>query len=140
MDNKEKGNYGEEQACRFLKKQGVRILTRNFGVRGGEIDLIGYHKGVLLFFEVKTRSGDSWGTPREAIDAKKMDRISVAADRFCKQYCKNGKIEVPLFPFLSGVSLRRSVRTRRIDGVEVFLTREGGLKAIERVESMRVLE
>ena len=139
MDNKEKGNYGEEQACRFLKKQGVRILARNFRVRGGEIDLIGFHKSELIFFEVKTRSGESWGTPREAIDEKKMDRIEIAADNFCKLYCKNGKIEIPLCSFFPGITVQKPVRERRIDGIEVFLTREGGLKAIERVEKMRLL-
>ena len=139
MDNKQKGNYGEEQACRFLKKQGVRILTRNFRVRGGEIDLIGFRKGTLIFFEVKTRSGDAWGTPREAINEQKMDRIALAADSFCKMYCKNGTVEVPVLPFLAGVTVQKTVKAKRIDGIEVFLTREGGLKAVERVEAMRIL-
>ena len=32
--------FGEEHACRFLKKKGLKILHRNFKAKGGEIDIV----------------------------------------------------------------------------------------------------
>ena len=137
MDNKQKGNYGEEQACRFLKKQGVRILTRNFRVRGGEIDLIGFRKGTLVFFEVKARSGDSWGKPAEAITEEKMEKIAKAADGFLKMHCEDGTVEIPFF---LGFCMKKKIRVSRIDGVEVYLTREGGLSEVRHIENLMKIE
>jgi putative endonuclease len=52
-----KGNAAENQACRYLKKQGYRILERNFTCKTGEIDLIAYDKQYkeLVFVEVRFR-------------------------------------------------------------------------------------
>ena len=136
MNNREKGAFGEEEACKFLKKQGFRILARNFSLRGGEIDIIGYRRRVLVFFEVKTRSSDAWGTPAEAIDEEKMNRVAFAAAGFRKMYCGNGKIDLPI---LFGISVPRPVSASRIDGVEVYLTREGSVREIRRIENMREL-
>ena len=65
---KEIGAIGEEAAERFLKKRGWRILSRNFLVRGGEIDIIAFRFGVLAFFEVKSRTNEDFGTPASAVD------------------------------------------------------------------------
>ena len=97
MDKKEKGRFGEDAASRFLTKKGFRILARNFSMRGGEIDLIGFRKGTLVFFEVKARSGDSWGKPAEAITEEKMEKIAKAADGFMKMHCEDGTVDCPVF-------------------------------------------
>lgn len=62
-------------AEQFLKKQGYRIVERNFRCKFGEIDLIGFKKGVLSFIEVKTRSSDAFGQPIESIDKAKQRRL-----------------------------------------------------------------
>ncbi|MBI2031107.1 MAG: YraN family protein [Candidatus Levybacteria bacterium] len=58
---------GEEKACEFLKKNGYKIIERNFRKGYGEIDIIALDGDILVFIEVKTRSSDKFGEPLEAI-------------------------------------------------------------------------
>lgn len=124
---------GESLAEDFLKKQGVRILAKNYSVHGGEIDLIGYRRGGLIYFEVKTRTGTSWGTAAEAIHEEKLRSIERAAKRFAFAHVKDGKV-----PVLYGATiwLPRRVRYQRIDGIEVYLHPDGTPKIINRIEDM----
>lgn len=56
------GDKGEEWACRYLERQDLKIVARNFCVRGGEIDIVARGRdGQLIFFEIKMRA-------REPID------------------------------------------------------------------------
>ncbi|PIR87835.1 MAG: hypothetical protein COU10_02535 [Candidatus Harrisonbacteria bacterium CG10_big_fil_rev_8_21_14_0_10_45_28] len=61
MGKKETGNLGEMATSLYLKDLGWRILGANVRVPGGEIDIIAREAktGVLVFVEVKTKSGDS---------------------------------------------------------------------------------
>ena len=52
MSTKVVGDNGEDVACEFLKKQGYKILSRNYRIRGGEIDIIAQDKEYLVFVEV----------------------------------------------------------------------------------------
>ncbi|MCH8158067.1 MAG: YraN family protein, partial [Nitrospinae bacterium] len=61
------GKAGEKAAVAFLKKQGYRILKKNFRTAVGEIDIIAEQGRTVVFIEVKTRSGDKFGHPFEAI-------------------------------------------------------------------------
>ena len=72
----------EKQAAEYLERQGMRIVERNFRIRQGEIDLIGYHQGYLVFVEVKYRSGDTKGHASEAVNLKKQQRICRVADYY----------------------------------------------------------
>jgi putative endonuclease len=64
-------------ACRFLRQKGYKILYRNFrGRSGGEIDIVCRDKDTLVFVEVKTRGGEDFGRPIEAVDRQKQKRIS----------------------------------------------------------------
>ena len=72
----------EKQAADYLERQGMKIVERNFRTRQGEIDLIGYHRGYLVFVEVKYRSGDAKGYAAEAVDQRKQQKICRAADYY----------------------------------------------------------
>lgn len=50
------GNFGERAACRYLKRNGYRIVKRNFVADSHEIDIIASNKDTLVFVEVKTRT------------------------------------------------------------------------------------
>lgn len=76
------GLKGEDAAEVYLKKNGFKVLLRNFRCRGGEIDLIAEKKGELHFVEVKTRKDLGFGNPYEAIGYTKQTRISRAAQYF----------------------------------------------------------
>ena len=69
------GSWGEQQAVTFLRKQGVKILARNYRTPVGEIDIIGRWRKNLLFVEVKTRSNTSFGSPQEAVGLRKQQQI-----------------------------------------------------------------
>lgn len=71
------GTRGEKLASQFLKRNGYKILYRNFrGRTGGEIDLVCRDGDTLVFVEVKTRTREDFGRPFEAIDRDKRKRIS----------------------------------------------------------------
>ena len=81
------GRTSEQMAADFLKREGYRILERNYRTRVGEIDLIAKQKGVLVFVEVKARRSGSYGHPKRAVHPTKQRRISMAALIYLK---KNG--------------------------------------------------
>ncbi|OGE19646.1 YraN family protein [Candidatus Daviesbacteria bacterium RIFCSPLOWO2_02_FULL_41_8] len=72
MSNKDVGNSGEETACRYLQKQGYKILGRNYRIRGGEIDIVAKDKEALVFVEVKTRWSHEYGSPAESMTPWKI--------------------------------------------------------------------
>src|SRR5437764_1279455 len=77
------GAAGEAAAAAELSRRGYRILARNFRCRGGEADIVAEEGEVLVFVEVKTRSGLHHGLPREAVGWTKQQRLGVAAERYC---------------------------------------------------------
>ena len=55
------GRWGEKRCEKFLKRKGLKTLTRNFYCKTGEIDLIMVDTdGTLVFVEVKTRSNEDF--------------------------------------------------------------------------------
>lgn len=79
------GKSGEEAAADFLKKNGYKILFRNYRTKLGEIDIIAVDKDTFCFIEVKTRHSLKFGAPSEAISGFKQRQISKAALLFLKK-------------------------------------------------------
>ncbi len=71
----EVGKIGEDIAKRFLVKQGHKIIEQNYKTKYAEIDLITKKEKDLVFIEVRTKVGDSFGTPEETINKKKMRKL-----------------------------------------------------------------
>jgi putative endonuclease len=72
-----RGARGEKLACRFLRRNGYKVLYRNFkGRSGGEIDIVCRDNDTLVFVEVKTRAREDFGRPISAVDRQKQKRIS----------------------------------------------------------------
>ncbi len=76
------GFKGEKLAVKHLKKNGYVILERNFRCKTGEIDVIAQLGEVIAFVEVKTRTGDRFGTPAEAVDGRRQQRYRNTANFF----------------------------------------------------------
>lgn len=76
------GKRGEDLACRELERRGYAIVARRFRVRGGEIDVISRDGPVLVFVEVKTRTGRRFGWAAEAVTAAKQRRIARLAHEY----------------------------------------------------------
>lgn len=81
-NKRELGAYYEEKSVEALQKKGVKILERNFRCRQGEIDIIGMDQSCLVFFEVKYRTSEQYGTAIEAVDKRKQYKISRVADYY----------------------------------------------------------
>lgn len=104
MNNREKGTLGEQAACAYLKKQGYKILETNYHAsRLAEVDIIAKEKKILVFIEVKLRTGTGFGRGREAVTPKKQESLRTAALHYlaCKGLpeglCRFDVIELSLF-------------------------------------------
>lgn len=69
------GRYGEDVAARHLAEAGWELLDRNWRGTGGELDIVALDGADLVVVEVKTRSGDGFGHPAEAVTAAKLGRL-----------------------------------------------------------------
>jgi putative endonuclease len=74
-DRKQLGKLGEEKAVRYLISKGFKILDRNYKCKTGEIDIIAMEGKTLVFIEVKTRRGLSYGLPCESVTSAKKRHL-----------------------------------------------------------------
>lgn len=81
MNKRKFGDIGEKIAQKYLKKHGYKIVETNYRNKLGEIDIIAYDKkeDYLVFVEVKTKSTDYFGLPREMVDEHKQRKIQQVA-------------------------------------------------------------
>ncbi|KKS02945.1 hypothetical protein A2W70_00760 [Candidatus Curtissbacteria bacterium RIFCSPLOWO2_02_41_11] len=84
------GKYGEDLACRYLQKQGYKILERNFRIRGGEIDIVAIDGQTLVYVEVKARTSYQFGLPEESITPFKIKFLQRAA-----KFYRNNRRNLP---------------------------------------------
>ena len=78
----ELGKAGERAAARLLRTCGYEVVGAGFVARRGEIDLICRRGDELVIVEVKTRSTEAFGTPLEAVGAKKRRALAAAAAEY----------------------------------------------------------
>ncbi len=76
------GNLGERDAVKFLKKNRYKILEKNYTTKFGEIDIIAEKDGCICFVEVKTRSSEKFGEPRDAVNYNKQKKIISVANYY----------------------------------------------------------
>jgi putative endonuclease len=69
------GRYGEDVAATYLLRAGWVVLDRNWRGRAGEIDIVARDGDELVVVEVKTRTGDGFGHPAEAVTPAKLGRL-----------------------------------------------------------------
>lgn len=116
-DNLPLGRYGEDLAVKHLKAQGYKILERNFRSKVGEIDVIARNQDILVFVEVKTRIGDEYGAPEEAITPWKLKSIIHTA-----QFYKMLHPELP--------------ESLRIDAIVIELSPSGEVRRLEHLQNI----
>lgn len=80
------GKHGELIAEKLLKKQGYKIIERNFNTRFGEIDIIAQDGEYTCFVEVRMRKSDAHGSPAETIDKFKREKIVRAARIYIQKH------------------------------------------------------
>ncbi|MBI3978503.1 MAG: YraN family protein, partial [Chloroflexi bacterium] len=109
------GAMGERLVAEHLRRQGYEIVETNFRCSIGEIDIVARRGGWLVFVEVRTRRGGSFGTPEESITAAKARKLRDLAATYLEAHP-----EAPL--------------DWRIDVAAVELTPDGRLLRLEIVE------
>lgn len=77
------GKFAEEKAADYYIVNGYAIKERNWRLRRIEIDLIAQKDNVIVFVEVKARSGRDQNA-LEAVTLDKMKRMARGADIYLK--------------------------------------------------------
>ena len=113
------GALGEQLAVDHLTSLGLRVLTRNWRCRYGELDVIAADDAarIVVFIEVKTRTGDQIGGVSQAVTPTKVRRLrrlaglwlaaqhgSWAAVRIDVIGVRIGRTRAPEITHLQGVS------------------------------------
>ena len=85
---KQSGKLAEELAANYLSEHKVKLISRNFHSRFGEIDLIGLDKEILLFIEVRYRKDEHYLAAVETIDQHKCKRIVITSEYYLNKHKK----------------------------------------------------
>lgn len=115
MDNKKLGDAGEDLACRYLEKNGYKILERNVRYsRFCELDIIAQLKDTVVFVEVKTRKTDICGTPIEAVTKSKFENIKKGVYHYLETHkVKRYRIDV------IGITLKPEMKIEHFRNISV---------------------
>ena len=76
------GRAGEKAAADLLRSRGYQVIGAGFLARRGELDLVCRRGNTLVLVEVKTRTSDAFGTPLEAVGARKRRALRSAAAEY----------------------------------------------------------
>lgn len=79
------GRAGEDAAERVYRGRGYQVIARNWRCRIGELDLVVWRDDTLVFCEVKTRRGTTFGAGYEAVTGRKRAKVRAVAEAFLQQ-------------------------------------------------------
>ena len=118
--NRTIGNLGERAAAKFLKKNGYKIIEKNYVMQDAEIDIIARKKDILAFVEVKTRSmkwlGLKEARPASSVTPEKQRKILKVASRF--------------------IGYKYTDMKKRFDVIEVYIDSEDGKDIIKEIRHL----
>ena len=80
------GTRSERAAARYLKRQGFRILARNYSCPHGELDLVAVEGRCVVFVEVRSTGGDDPLRPALSVDEQKQRRLTDLALYYLRQH------------------------------------------------------
>lgn len=104
------GRWAEAQAADWLGGKGYRILERNWRYKQAEIDIIARDGPILVFVEVKGRSGWGCGDPGERIDHYKKRLIVDAGMAYMRQIGHEWEVRFDIVSVLGGPDTGRQIR------------------------------
>jgi len=94
------GRKGELMAKLYLEQQGYEIMDENWCHGKAEIDLIAYKDKVIIFTEVKTRTGTGFGEPEDFVDNRKQRLLADAADEYIYLMNHQGEVRFDIIAIL----------------------------------------
>ncbi len=105
------GDAGERLAAERLRQAGYIVRAHNYRCQAGEVDIVAEEAGDIVFVEVKTRRGVSYGLPEEAVTPAKQRKLIAAAQTYLEAHgC--------------------AAASWRVDVVAIALTRAGMLEEV----------
>jgi len=110
------GRQGEEAAAQYLEKKGYKILCRNYRCQLGEIDLVTLDGDILVFVEVRSRSGDIYGLAQESVTSRKQNKLRKLAWHYLK-------------------ALGKTSSACRFDVVAILFDDESKVRRLEHIEN-----
>lgn len=113
MDRKELGALGENLACGYLVDKGLEILSQNWRIDFGEIDIVARHQKTIHFIEVKTIVQNSSGFfPEQRVDYKKQHKLRKLAQIWLQK--NNYSQDVPYQIDLVGILVNEVTRNAKL--------------------------
>jgi putative endonuclease len=82
---------GEDAAIAALRAGGYKIVARNVRLRRGELDVVAEEQGAIVFVEVKSRRSALYGTPAEAVTARKRRALVALAAAYLTRHALTGR-------------------------------------------------
>lgn len=80
------GRRGEDEAARYLRSLGYRIVGRRERILRGDIDIVALDGRTVVFVEVRTRSDHAHGHPAETVGAVKQRRLADCATAYIRRH------------------------------------------------------
>lgn len=112
------GNLGERAAVKYLRKNGYKILKRNYTALGYEIDIIARRENITAFVEVKARDikhlGHKEARPGSSVTPEKQRKIIKAASYYSSHHPSDTRL--------------------RLDVIEVYLEECGRGKRVKEIK------
>ena len=79
-------NDAERRAACWYRLHGYRVLDTNVWLGGGELDIVARRGRCIVFCEVKSKTGDAFGDPLEAMGEIKVRRVRRAAQAWLARH------------------------------------------------------
>ena len=107
-EHNELGKWGEDEAALYLEDEGYVIIDRDWKIGKRDLDILALSPDgkTLVVVEVKTRSGDEYQQPEEAVDGRKMRNLAIAANAYVKEHQVDKKLR---FDIISVVGVGHQV-------------------------------
>lgn len=117
------GHAGEAAALEHLRKQGFKILARDWRSPLGQIDIVAEEGDTLVLVEVKARRGTGFGLPQEAVDGRKQRKLRVLLETYRAQtHRRSQPCRIDVVALLIGPDLSVS----RIEHIKDAVQEEAG--------------
>lgn len=81
------GKWGEDEAVLYLEDEGYTIVDRDWRLGRRDLDILAFSPddNTLVVVEVKTRTGEDFLQPEEAVTRGKMRNLAIAANAYVKE-------------------------------------------------------
>ncbi len=79
------GQQAETLACDFLSDKGLKLITKNYHCRYGEIDLIMKQDQTIVFVEVRSRKSNNLVDSASSVNWTKQQKLQRTAENYLQQ-------------------------------------------------------